>query len=98
MSLPVETLQWIEILGSDNLREYRDAVIAELARRGQKVAPVNVIRDNVHIQLEHRAGRREPAVIVQEFVLHPTESDKGNGVMINRHSTRDHLWVEARWL
>jgi hypothetical protein len=100
MSLTPEQLFWIEIQGSDQLREQRDAMIAELARRGPKqvAGHDNITRDNVHVRLEHRWGRGNPAVIVQEFVLHPAESDKGNGVMLNRDSTRDHLWVEARWL
>lgn len=102
MSLTPEQLFWIEIQGSDQLREQRDAVIAELARRGPKkvAGHDNITRDNVHIQLEHRSGRGNPNphVIVGEFVLHPAESDRASGVMLNRDSTRDHLWVEARWL
>jgi hypothetical protein len=90
-----DRLRDLEIMGSDTLREYRDAMIAILAARN--VPSDNVERNNVQIRLEHRAGRGEPATVA-EFVLHPGQRDCFTGVMLNRETTRDHLWVEARWL
>lgn len=98
-----DQIEWLKILGSDTLREYRDAIIEILAVRD--VASDNVERSNVKVVLQHRPdlgnhNRHDPNAYrdLIEFVLHPTDDLNGNGVLINREGTRDHLWIEARWL
>lgn len=99
--LPRETIETLKIHGTDTLMELRDVILTELARR--RVGMLDVVRDNAIITLEHRPhlGREgDPGEYAQvaQLILHPHEMGRANGVMLNRESTRDHLWVEARWL
>jgi hypothetical protein len=101
MMIPPYMAETIAITGSDMLRIYRDAVIEELARR--QVTGPTVARSNVHVELQHRPhlgrdGDPLEYVVLKSFVLHPAELARGDGVMLNRETVRDHLWVEARWL
>lgn len=98
-----DQLAMLDIMGSDMLREYRDAIITVLAKREQ-YSP-NVARRNVQIALTHRPdlgnhNGYDPGayITLKEFVLHPGELARADGVLINRESTRNHLWIEARWL
>ena len=102
MEPPPYMAETVAVLGTDQLRIFRDLVIAELARRSVHEPPT-VARDNVRLQLQHRPhlGREgDPMeyVVLKDFVLHSAELARGDGVMINRESIRDHLWIEARWL
>lgn len=88
----------LAMTGSTLLREFRDEILRILAERNQYENPAGIVRDNVMITLEHRPGRQVPQLPLLSFTLAPARSDAAAGVMLNRESTRDHLWVAARWL
>lgn len=93
----------LAIMGTDTLREYRDAIIEIIAERNESVAPITVVRSNVFLWLTHRPhlgreGDPDKYTTLLQVILHPAENDTFGGVMLNRETTRDHLWLEARWL
>lgn len=84
----------LDMMGSDMLREYRDAILRVLASRNNHVAYDNVVRDNVLIKVLQRTP--EPRFVeVQELVLHRSDLAVTGCSIPN---VEPQTIVEARWL
>lgn len=86
----------IEMMGSDMLREYRDAMIEELAKRNENTRQL-VARDNVMIEV-HIDDDLPPGWgfrVCQHFVLHPGDMAIAAPFV---SGVTPSVYVSARWL